>query len=286
MRKWKAKNSPDESLNNGALEPSEIRKEIREQIHVFQSNGLPGLLNTDVFPVLYRTQIQKWHEMAAAHLQAVAGDTIIAATSIMSLVDQQCHVSPPALEGLIAIIQGLYKSAYDKAEKALQEYMEQEKDFALQTTNPEFERNIEALRLSRYQEASKNHMLILQDWLETKKPNTTTIMVQIDHMLRDLHFDATTRMENEVHDVLKVYYHVSLLAYNVNPNPSPTLIDVVAFASIVHRLFYQKGGGRLCFEQAGSTPRPIHRIHHRPVRGRGREASLRGRGSSFEAREV
>lgn len=203
--------SPLKSLTPEMAEPSQIRNEIRQQINIFQSNGLPGLLNIDIFPVLYRTQTQKWLVIATEHLQTIADDVLVAAIRILSHVEQRHPLSPHAREGIMDIIQEFHMTAHQMAKKSLTDYMEKEANFPLQATNPAFVQELEVLRMRRAQIASLRHRHILENWLELNKPGLTIpqVMVQIDHMIRDLNSDPATRMENEVHDVLKVHYEVS-----------------------------------------------------------------------------
>ncbi|KAH6652547.1 vacuolar sorting protein VPS1 [Truncatella angustata] len=206
-----------ESLPFNTEGVSDIRQEIREQIEIFRSSGLPGLLNIDVFPVLYKIQTQKWLDMATDHLHDVANDTILAATSILTLLNQEYHLCPNARDGFVEIIQDFHRSAHDKAEKLLIDYMVKEKEFPLQTTNPVFEDRIEGLRTMRIQEATRDHKKAMELWIEKKlkkdKLTTPAVMEMVDHVLTFLHYNADTRMENEVHDVLRVYYELALQSF-------------------------------------------------------------------------
>ncbi|KAK9781177.1 putative Vacuolar sorting protein VPS1 [Seiridium cardinale] len=195
-----------------ANEVSEIRQEIRDQIQIYQSNGLPGLLNIEIVPELYRTQTQKWLKMATHHLHAVARDMNIATTSIMTYIDQKYHVCPTALEGFFSTIQQFHTSAHERAEDALKDYIEKEKHYQLQTTNPAFVQMLESLRMERVQGAFRDQKAYLRQWLDTKDPAITVdiVMERIDIVLRDLHYDPATRMENDIHDVLKVHYQLEL----------------------------------------------------------------------------
>lgn len=194
-------------------EVSEIRQDIQEQIEIFQGIGLPGLLNTDIFPVLYKTQTKKWLEMAKGHLQNIATDVIKAATSILTLVDEKCHLCPNARLGMLDILQKFHSLAHERAEQTLVDYMEKESNFPLQATNPAFIQMLEALRSTRSRNATHSNKIQLKHWVEHTKDNSEVtfenLMERVDRMISDLHFDPTTRMENEIHDVLKVHYEVS-----------------------------------------------------------------------------
>ncbi|KAI0122915.1 vacuolar sorting protein VPS1 [Xylariales sp. AK1849] len=198
---------------HGEAEPSELRQEIREQIEIFQTNGLPGLLNTDVFPVLYRKQTQKWLEMATTHLEEIAADTYIAATSILMHIHERCHVSPTAVEGLMDMIRRFHREAHDSAQKKLVDYVDKEINFPLQTTNPVFVQEVERLRLKRFQDTTRERFTALGQWISQGKPAITSVVEQIDCLFREFHLSAALRMENEVHDMLKVYYTLSLQSF-------------------------------------------------------------------------
>ncbi|KAI1842523.1 hypothetical protein JX266_011277 [Neoarthrinium moseri] len=206
----KVKERPPQTVAQARKEVSPIRQKIREEIDVFQNAGLPGLLNTDVFPKLYNEQNRKWSKIALDHLRGVAQDTIAAAMEILKYVDEQCHLSSDAMEGLKSIVMDFYRTEFKEARKRLEDYMEQEKSFPLQTTNPRFQQSLEERRIKRYQDAFRRNIDDLRDWLHRGQHTASTIIDKVDLVLVDLHFDAATRMENEVHDVLQVYYELAL----------------------------------------------------------------------------
>lgn len=208
------------NLGDGPQTPAELRTEIRRQIYNFQSSQLPGLLNPDIFPVLYRTQTRKWESIARQHLEFVAQATRDAALLLLGYVFQHDLTNEPNAthDKLADTLLHLSKTSEQRALGELRRYCGKESDFPFFTTNPEFARRLEANRRIRFKNHTFQHFKMLFEATQAARATAEAEGGGVDSGLFDASLDAMyVRMhpstaqhtEDEAHDILKAYYEVS-----------------------------------------------------------------------------
>ncbi|KPM38822.1 hypothetical protein AK830_g7733 [Neonectria ditissima] len=179
----------------------DLLRQIEEQLVGFQANQLPGIVNPDIFPAMYQLQVAKWLEIARIHLSRVKDTT---ATCIVTILESVCPATG-GTERLFTGLRGLLEQSFHSAnaqtdERCLIQCEQETKCTILQTTDPKFEEDIIGWRRVRFQQA-------LLAATHHKGPSATEALAKCFDLA---HPSLKKNMVNEVHDVLKVYYKISL----------------------------------------------------------------------------
>lgn len=190
---------PDEQQNS--RESSIVLfSEIRSQLDLFQSTQLPGLVNPEIVPVLFRKQTEQWQRLANDHLLQVAVKVAEASKEILSSV---CPSSPRENSALYRQLYEALNTRFDNAlrnaREDLESYCAKERFHQLQTTDTRFYTKLKAMRIVRWQRSLDAVRRKLGDQL------------QIDDavaLYEHLHPSADNNVICEIHDILKVYYEV------------------------------------------------------------------------------
>ncbi|KAK7432367.1 hypothetical protein QQZ08_000929 [Neonectria magnoliae] len=179
----------------------DLLRQIEEQLVGFQANQLPGIVNPDIFPAMYQLQVAKWLDIAHIHLSRVK-DT--AATCIVTMLESVC---PPTggTERLFTGLRGLLEESFHTAnastdERCLIQCEQETKCAILQTTDPKFEEDIIGWRRVRFHQS----LLAAMTHKGSSAPEALAKCFDLAHP------SLKKNMVNEVHDVLKVYYKISL----------------------------------------------------------------------------
>ncbi|KAK8116916.1 uncharacterized protein PG998_005197 [Apiospora kogelbergensis] len=219
--------TPSRLGNNLAQSPAELRTEIRKQIYNFQSSQLPGLLNPDIFPVLYRIQTKKWESIACQHLELVVQATRDAALGLLSYVffqqlktgDREKNQNATH-DKLVDVLMHMSRASEQRALESLRRYCSEEITFPFFTTNPEFTRRLEENRLTRFKNHSFQHFKMLFEITEaeraTKEDHSVDVNLfdaNLDIMYARMHPSTAQHTEDEAHDILKAYYELSLRTF-------------------------------------------------------------------------
>ncbi|KAK8054689.1 hypothetical protein PG994_009756 [Apiospora phragmitis] len=200
------KSTQKSPMDNSPQPSAELRAEIQKQIHSFQSSQLPGLLNPDIFPVLYRKQTKKWRSIARDHLLRVSRDIAMAADSLLAE-----HLE--AYDNLQPVIEDMGYKVEKKALDELDKYCSQEDNFPFFTTNPEFTWRLEENRLIRFKNYTFEHLQEVWDKV-TKQPNNGVLFdASLNVMYARIHPSAALHTEDEAHDILKAYYELSVRSF-------------------------------------------------------------------------
>lgn len=209
-------------LGDGPQTPAELRTEIRRQIYNFQSSQLPGLLNPDIFPVLYRTQTRKWGAIARQHVEFVAQATREASLLLLGRVfrHELTGETNATHERLADILLRMNKASEQRALEELQQYCGKEGYFPFFTTNPEFARRLEENRRIRFKNHTFQHFKMLFEATQAARANTEAgggggvdsglFDASLDAMYVRMHPSTAHHTEDEAHDILKAYYEVSI----------------------------------------------------------------------------
>ncbi|KAK1707491.1 vacuolar sorting protein VPS1 [Colletotrichum lupini] len=177
--------------------------EIREQLHIWQTTELPGMVNTEVIQILYKTQSEQWQRIAEQHIENIADDVERASNSILEDVCSPDNCSKILCEELARALTHFQHEAKQKALRELKEHCRRERETHLQTTDARFHERLQALRTVRLLEAIGN------SFSSFKGLDLSSSKV----LFHQLHHSIEGNMVNDVHDVVKVYYELSLEAF-------------------------------------------------------------------------
>ncbi|KAI8283922.1 Dynamin-A [Colletotrichum sp. SAR11_240] len=175
-------------------------KEIQSQLKIWQTTELPGLINTEVIRVLFMKQSELWERIAEEHINEVGRYVEHAADKILRQVcsSSGCEIIQKELSAVIAQFQ---RQTKERALAELREHCRRERESHLQTTDVRFQQKLQAFRSLRLMKAIVSY------------PPTQGYHSAEDHwaaIFHLFHHSAEENMVNDVHDVVKVYYEISL----------------------------------------------------------------------------
>lgn len=177
--------------------------EIREQLHIWQTTELPGMVNTEVIQILYKAQSEQWQRIAEQHIENIADDVERASNSILEDVCSPENCSKILYEELARALTHFQQGAKQKALRELKEHCRRERETHLQTTDARFHERLQALRTVRLLKA------IGSSFSSFKGLDLSSSKI----LFHQLHHSIEGNMVNDVHDVVKVYYELSLEAF-------------------------------------------------------------------------
>ncbi|KAF7552582.1 hypothetical protein G7Z17_g4220 [Cylindrodendrum hubeiense] len=183
----------------------DLLQRIDEELIGFQANQLPGIINPDIFPAMYQLQVEKWFAIATAHMIRVRRAAAMCSVEILNSVCPPKESTEKLCQGFTDLLEGYFISADTKSDARYSLLCEQEtKCKILQTTDPKFKEDIVGWRRVRFQQAGLLGLSGL-------KVQSERVEVEVLNLCFDLaHPTIQKNMINEVHDVLKVYYKISL----------------------------------------------------------------------------
>ncbi|KAH7151975.1 P-loop containing nucleoside triphosphate hydrolase protein [Dactylonectria estremocensis] len=196
-----------DAVFKGCLETfgsDKLLEEIVWQLKGFQSNQLPGIINPAIFPAMHKVQVSKWVAISNIHMDRVSN----AVSKCMNeILDDVC----PPNKGMARLHNGLKEllnQSFESAGKTARElYRVQQKQETepelLSTTGDAFSRDIILWRKVRFQQAC----------LEALRQGVPDNDAALREFFDQAHPSLEKNMINEVHDVLKVYYKISMEAF-------------------------------------------------------------------------
>ncbi|KAI1273638.1 vacuolar sorting protein VPS1 [Xylaria sp. FL0933] len=183
------------NIDNGKLLRDEIRKELRS----FEGTQLLGLINPEVIPALYRKQTENWHKYATEHIDKVANHVALAAAGILGQVcpDDPVAGNPQLHDGLFEVLRGFWRKSADIALAELNTYSLRERSHPPQTEDPRYYQRLKAWQTIR----------LLRSLASVPPDSDATAIYD------RLHFTIEDNMIDAVHDILKVYYQISIESF-------------------------------------------------------------------------
>ncbi|KAI6778217.1 uncharacterized protein J7T54_004112 [Emericellopsis cladophorae] len=176
-----------------------IFDEIRSQLELFQSTQLPGLVNPEIVPVLYEKQIANWAQLTADHLEAVC--LVVGGASRSMLI----AVCPQGMQDLFQQLHEELGRRYDatraQAREAAEAYCAKQHQYPLQTTDAAFYHELQRRRMIRWQRSLER---VLKKYGETLPIHDAMSLYEF------LNPSVEQNIVNEIHDVLAVYYEISI----------------------------------------------------------------------------
>ncbi|KAK1964130.1 vacuolar sorting protein VPS1 [Colletotrichum sublineola] len=177
---------------------------IRDQLRIWQTTELPGLVNTDVIQILFKKQSENWQQVAERHIDNIANDIKAASNRILENVCSPQSCSSILYAELSRVLSQLQQQAKKKAIQELKDHCRRERESHLQTTDTRFQERLQALRTVR-----------LLGALGTI-PSFRSGSFDLAHsklLFQHFHHSIEGNMVYDVHDVVKVYYELSLEAF-------------------------------------------------------------------------
>ncbi|KAH9884771.1 vacuolar sorting protein VPS1 [Xylariomycetidae sp. FL2044] len=175
-----------------------LREDIREELRAFAGVQLPGLVNPEVMTVLYQKQTDKWRDFAVEHVERVAqhlGDVV---QGILNRVCPPDASGPMAMhEGLLQVLVDLWKESKAKALAEVETFCHRERKHIMQTTDSRFYEKLKAWQTIR----------LLRSLASV--PDKYDAAVIHNH----IHSSIEDNMIHAVHDILKVYYQISIESF-------------------------------------------------------------------------
>ncbi|KAJ3547068.1 hypothetical protein NM208_g1701 [Fusarium decemcellulare] len=173
----------------------------------FGASQPPGVINSDIYPVIYRLQVSKWGKIAQEHLQRVKDALRRSYEEILTSVCPDSGSTSILHQELNARLQTMFSHTSQEATRRLEAYSKQETEAELlQTNNPEFNKNLQGWRFLRYARAFRNEPG--NDQGQQLSPSGKQ-----EKMWENMDFSSTTRMVYDIHDVVKVYYEIALESF-------------------------------------------------------------------------
>ena len=175
-------------------------KHINEQLSKFQGNQLPGVINPNIYPVLYQQQTAKWKGIAGVHLDRVSQNVGECVQAILRSVCPKQDDTAVLHEELLATMVSKYNARAMETMNRLNEYCAKETEQKLlQTSDQDFKTTLLAWRQLRFAFA------VLGSDGSINSDGYRALFAMVHPSIED-------NMAKDIHDVLKVYYNVSPLS--------------------------------------------------------------------------
>ncbi|RGP76373.1 hypothetical protein FLONG3_5257 [Fusarium longipes] len=183
----------------------DLMRTINEKLSTYQVSQLDGVINPDIYPDMYQEQVKKWTAIAERHLQRVASTVSSCTASILDAVcplEGDTGLMSRELRSLLA--SSFYRSEAQAYDRCRSQCDMETKCTRLQSTGSRFGDEILNWRRFRFFEAFSN--------------SYTGPDSNLSLCFDSIHPSLKKNMVVDVHDVLKVYYKISLDAFIRNVN--------------------------------------------------------------------
>ncbi|TVY63650.1 Dynamin-1-like protein [Fusarium oxysporum f. sp. cubense] len=180
---------------------------VTSKLRRFGASQPPGVVNSDIYPVIYRVQVSKWGSIAQEHLDRVKDAMKSSYEEILRSVCPDSGCTKILHHELKNRLHSMFCETLSKVKQELERYCEQEtQKELLQTTNNEFRTKLEAWRMLRYARA-------FYQGTGGDKPQDLISSQTLRNMWTSMDLSDQNRMVYDIHDVIKVYYGISLESF-------------------------------------------------------------------------
>lgn len=241
------------------------------------------MLNPTVLKPLWVKQTSKWLSLGEDHLKELVAKTTDVAVKIFLEATKDIDVTERTRHKLEQVITDFSIQERKKVLKQLYELCHKNATLALQTTNPQFEVNVIEARskrfkgaLERYRKANPpKHFLdrllgeenrgfpvgpeVYERWAIVDDDYVTMLFNEIHP-----YGERAQNTQDEIHDLLKAYYDVSLIAFHPSfPNHYPA--HLLLPLTQTHRLLSRTSSTMsiLALSSLSSTARTAHSLAFR-----------------------
>ncbi|KAF9776681.1 hypothetical protein IL306_005110 [Fusarium sp. DS 682] len=180
---------------------------VNVNLRRFGASQPPGVVNSDIYPVIYRVQVSKWGSIAQEHLERVKDAMKSSYEEILHSVCPDSGSTSTLHHELKTRLHSMFCETFNKAKQDLEVYCEQEtQKELLQTTNQQFRLKLVAWRMLRYARA-------FYQGIGGEKAQNLISSQTLGNMWSCMDLSSENRMMYDIHDVIKVYYEVSLESF-------------------------------------------------------------------------
>ncbi|RGP62931.1 hypothetical protein FSPOR_8915 [Fusarium sporotrichioides] len=188
---------------------AEFESTIRDYLHRFGASQPPGVVNSDIYPVIYRLQVSKWGSIAQEHLERVRDALQLSYEGILSSVCPDTGSTSTLHRELKGRLFLMFRATFEKAQRRMEDYCKQETETELlQTTDERFIHELDGWRMLRYARAFHDGCSVHDGQTQTLASRTT-----LANMWHIMDISNERRMICDIHDVVKVYYEISLQSF-------------------------------------------------------------------------
>ncbi|KAM0234334.1 hypothetical protein ACHAP5_010148 [Fusarium lateritium] len=178
---------------------------IKDNLGRFGASQPPGVVNSDIYPVIYRLQISKWGFIAQEHLARVRDALKLSYETILKSTCPDTGGTSVLYNELKNRLHLMFEETFLKARRDLESYCKQETERVfLQTNNPEFTIKLDGWRSLRYARAFHAGSTAKDGQAHDVISSQTLV-----NMWNSMDLSNETRMMLDIHDVVKVYYELS-----------------------------------------------------------------------------
>ena len=189
---------------------------IGREVKASRGTELPGTINPNVLPVLFRHQASKWEAIAKKHVQTVVKHVD---SACITTLDHSCKDNA-VNKRLGKLIRTAKEKSQQKAFDALNDRITTMNTRHLQTNNPDFEKRVDEARRLRFSAAL--HQYKIANPVGKPSIDQSNKMVidlnQVDLLFNNVHMAVARNLEIDIHDILKSYYEIERTNFIENVN--------------------------------------------------------------------
>jgi hypothetical protein len=221
----------DVSAIRDTVAPNDLYKEIRTQITHNRGEELNGMINPAVMRPLFTQQTSKWEAFGQAYLEEVVKMSKNVALLILDYVFSEFAVPNHTTSELKSTIDEFETQALHGATLKLRNICHRNSTYPLVTTDDNFKNKIKEAQsarffaaITRYREKNPPASFI-QAYAGEEVPKLVPEMLKmtndwvvidgqrLEQLFDEVHPRATRNTEDEIHDLLKAYYEVTISPY-------------------------------------------------------------------------
>lgn len=181
----------------------EFGEKINSLLEVFQASQPPDVINSEIYPVIYRLQVGKWAGIAEEHLRMIKSAIQQSFEGILQSVCPPAGGTAVLHKGLSERLDVMFSSTFHNALERTREYCKQEMERTmLHTTDPRFAERLRGWRMLRYARAHFDCRRAEANEAFAQESDRFTRVYEI------MNGNAGGHMQFDIHDVVKVYYQV------------------------------------------------------------------------------
>lgn len=230
-------NFADVSVIGNTVVPNDLYKEIRTQISDNRGEELNSMTNPSVMRPLFTQQTSKWEAFGQAYLEEVVKMSKKVALLILDYVFAEFAVPYHTTSELKSTVDEFEIQALSRATLKLRNICHRNSTFPLVTTDDNFKNKVKAAQRARFLAAlmrySQNNppSTFIHAYADKEEPKLVPEMLKLsrdwviidsnrlDQLFDEVHPRATRNTEDEIHDLLKAYYEVTISLHVNSPCP-------------------------------------------------------------------
>ena len=189
---------------------------IGREVKASRGTELPGTINPNVLPVLFRHQASKWEGIAKKHLHNVVKRVD---SACIATLDQSCKDNS-VNKRLGKLLRNAKEKSQQKAFDALNDRIATMQTRHLQTNNPDFEKRVDEARRLRFS-AALQHYKIANSVGKSSTDQSNKLVINLNHLdllFNNVHMAVARNLEIDIHDILKSYYEIERTNFIENVN--------------------------------------------------------------------